>query len=121
MTKVYVDDCRDKPDGFDFLFRSYEEALPWIKENWVCIDLISFDHDMGYDITGTEQYGLSGILLSQEVERMNGHQAVKKLFEWWRETAHLTYPRMISHSANSAGRENILGVVKDFARLVSDI
>lgn len=105
---VYIDDIRDMPEKFDVHFRSYEEALPWIKENWTNINLISFDHDMG----------MGHYLGFDTGELMNGHQAIRKLYAWARDTGQNFVPRMICHSANPVGRANILAVIADFNHLL---
>lgn len=106
---VYVDDCRQLPDGWDVLFRSYELAIPYIKENWLAIERISFDHDMGINLnTGSYQ--------------INGHEAIKDLLEWfhseeqeeWVSSNNYYTPRIFCHSGNPAGKENILAVARAF-------
>lgn len=49
--RVYLDDLRTPIEEFDFIVRSYEEAVSIIKHYGVP-KFISFDHDLGIDSNG---------------------------------------------------------------------
>lgn len=44
--KVFVDDIRPVPNGFDIVLRTYDEAHSFILTNAKNIEHISFDHDL---------------------------------------------------------------------------
>lgn len=46
--KIYLDDIRIPVEEFDFIVRSYEEAVEIVREYGVP-SFISFDHDLGID------------------------------------------------------------------------
>ena len=47
--RLYLDDRRPLPDGFDMLIRTAEDAIKFIKQNGV--EFISLDNDLGDDYT----------------------------------------------------------------------
>lgn len=49
--KLYLDDLRMPTEEFDFIARSYEEAITIIQKHG-CMSYISFDHDLGADDDG---------------------------------------------------------------------
>jgi len=49
--KIFIDDIRDAPDDSWILFRDTPTALSFIKANIKEITEISFDHDMGDEMT----------------------------------------------------------------------
>lgn len=48
--KMWLDDTRPMPDGYDFWAKTGEEAIHALKV--FCVDKISFDHDLGDGKTG---------------------------------------------------------------------
>ena len=47
--RLYLDDTRPLPEGFDFLIRTAEDAIKYIKQNGV--EFISLDNDLGAGYT----------------------------------------------------------------------
>lgn len=48
--KIFLDDLRIMPDGYNMLFRTGEELIEFLKSNKTPIELISFDHDLGENV-----------------------------------------------------------------------
>lgn len=46
MTRMYIDDERVAPPGFDVVARSSQEAIDYMRANGIP-SFISFDHDLG--------------------------------------------------------------------------
>lgn len=84
MGSIYLDDIRTGPPGFTYYCETAEEALEIIKNNQ--IDFISFDHDLGY--------GMSGGQLANEIEKLVYNGNIK-------------CPDWNVHSSNPVGRDNI--------------
>ena len=93
--KIYVDDVRPRPDGFDALVHSVNEAIKFIEEceaKGKTIELISLDHDLGvYAKDGGDGICLLDYLVEHEK----------------------FYPITI-HSANPTGRENMQRILNRF-------
>lgn len=66
--KLFLDDVRPKPEGFDLLIRTAEEAIELIKQNKV--KFISLDNDLG--IGYTEGYKVANFIeeayMADEIE-----------------------------------------------------
>lgn len=84
MVSIYLDDIRTGPPGFTYYCKTAEEVLEIIKNDQ--IDFISFDHDLGY--------GMSGGQLADKIERLVYEGKIK-------------CPDWVVHSSNPVGRENI--------------
>lgn len=95
--KLYLDDVRETPEGFDARAYTAQEAIAYLETGKV--SLISFDHDLGAPENGT------------------GYDVAK----WIEEQAHMNssffVPFYIIHSANPVGRENILNAMKSAVRV----
>lgn len=72
---------------------------------------VSFDHDLGLDKAQTTE---SGIILASWSEE-SGYTACKWLVEYCH-TNEVSFPPYRVHSANSVGKENILGYIKSAIR-----
>ena len=93
--KIYVDDVRKRPDGFDVLVHSVNEAISFIEEcekKGKTIDLISLDHDLGdFAKDGGDAICLLDYLVQHEK----------------------FYP-IVFHTANPKGRENMQRIIDRF-------
>lgn len=90
MKKLYLDDVRNPYTEDWTLVRSYEEFTQHIMDNGVP-DEVSFDHDLGTDMTG--------------------YDAVKWLGDYCIEKG-MPFPKCYVHSANPVGKANILSFIK---------
>ena len=87
MTKLFIDDIRECPEGFSCA-RTSSDAIDWVKKNG-CPDFISFDHDLGgEDTTMAFVNWFIGGVLDKEI-------VLPKDF------------RYNIHSANPVGSENL--------------
>ena len=58
--KLWIDDLRVTPDGYELTARTYDEAVALLDKHWYDITHISFDHDLGLasvDENGEEMSG----------------------------------------------------------------
>jgi hypothetical protein len=83
--KLWLDDIRTMPEGFDWHCWGSGEAFHWIRTGTVTF--ISFDHDLGED-------SLTGYDVAKEIERLASIGMIPTI-EW------------TVHSANPVGRKNI--------------
>ena len=93
--KLYLDDVRDTPKGFDLRACTAQEAITMLREH--DITFISFDHDLG------------------PVEAGTGYDVAK----WIEQAAYLTgfvVPEYVIHSANPVGRDNIEAAMSNAVR-----
>lgn len=90
MSSLFLDDVREAPIGFDVV-RSFEEFTAYIEKNGVP-DLISFDHDLGYNESSSEK---------------TGYDCAK----WLLDNGH-TLKRWRIHSANPVGAERIRNLLE---------
>ena len=91
--KLWLDDVRPAPDGYEYIACSVSAAKVMIQsaeELGVKLELLDCDHDLG----DQAQYGGDGI----------------KLLDWLEETDR-NYPIRI-HSMNPIGRENMRRIIK---------
>ena len=89
--QLYLDDLRPTPEGFDRVY-SYEEFVDYLERKGLP-DFISFDHDLGEDLSG---YDCAKYL----VEYCLVHQ--------------LPLPDYQVHSQNPVGKENIERLLENF-------
>ncbi|HRZ18568.1 MAG TPA: hypothetical protein P5136_00750 [Methanofastidiosum sp.] len=96
MRKLFLDDIREAPDKTWDVVRSYHEFIGYILVYGVP-DLISFDHDLEFKSSGytTPQY--------------TGYDCAKYLVE-----NNLEIKEFTVHSMNPVGRENIIGLLKNW-------
>lgn len=108
---LYVDDIRNSIDDSQFRIkarefgarivqtsRTYDDAIKWIEESWDDIVYISLDHDLGEDQTGYD--------IACHIENLL-HRCIINQY-------HL--PELRCHSANPAGRENIVRAFQSIER-----
>lgn len=93
MKKLYLDDLRPTPNGFERVY-TYEEFVKFISENGLP-DFISFDHDLG--------------------EGKTGYDCAKWLVEYCLDN-NLSLPEYDSHSQNPIGKENILTLLGNYKK-----
>jgi hypothetical protein len=89
--KVYLDDCRETPEGWFRVVRS-EEVLAMLKRNWV--EELSLDHDLGdfaFDHT------------SNNVVEHNGSWLCLRILEALHDGEITHLPKWTIHSANPIG------------------
>ena len=88
---LYLDDLRPTPEGFDRVY-SYEEFVDYLEREGLP-DFISFDHDLGEDLSG--------------------YDCAKYLVEYCL-THKLPLPNYQVHSQNPVGKENIERLLDNF-------
>lgn len=88
---LYLDDLRPTPEGFDRVY-SYEEFVDYLEREGLP-DFISFDHDLGEDLSG--------------------YDCAKYLVEYCL-THKLPLPNYQVHSQNPVGKENIERLLENF-------
>ncbi len=93
MKKLYLDDLRPTPDGFQRVY-DYNEFIIYFSENGLP-DFISFDHDLGLGKTG--------------------YDCAKWLVEYCLDNK-LQLPKFSVHSQNPVGKENIENLLNNFAK-----
>ncbi|MDF1877812.1 hypothetical protein JHD47_08290 [Sulfurimonas sp. SAG-AH-194-L11] len=101
--RMYLDDIRTPTEEFDYVVRSYDEAIEIIQKHGIP-EFISFDHDLGVDEEGT--------LLK------TGHDLAKWIVE---NDLNATYnlPSDFSfkvHSQNPVGKENIISLLQSYLK-----
>ena len=88
---LYLDDLRPTPEGFDRVY-SYEEFVDYLERKGLP-DFISFDHDLGEDLSG---YDCAKYLVAYCLEHKR------------------SLPDYQVHSQNPVGRENIERLLENF-------
>lgn len=94
MRRLFLDDERNPPSPIWDIARSYDEFVAYIDKHGVP-DVISFDHDLGDN-------------------EFDGMDCVKFLIE-----KDLPINMFIVHSMNPVGRENLLGLLKNWKNFKS--
>ena len=97
MRRLYLDDLRPTPEGFDRVY-NYEEFVDYLERKGLP-DFISFDHDLGEDLSG--------------------YDCAKYLVEYCL-THQLPLPNYKVHSQNPVGKENIERLLENFRRVECD-
>lgn len=93
--RLYLDDVRPTPEGFDLRAWTAKEAIKFIDQGG--ITFISFDHDLGEEANGT------GYDVAKFIE-MRAVEGIKP-------------PLFDVHSANPVGAENIFAAMNQAFRL----
>lgn len=95
MTKIYLDDERQTPEGF---IRCYwpDQVIELLQS--IEVDLISLDHDLGDDKRGT---GYDVLLWIEEQVATAGFKP----------------PQLIVHSANTPAREKMESAINQIEKL----
>jgi hypothetical protein len=125
MRYLFLDDIRMPGDvtwlliggvgswGADWeIVRSYNEAVAWVRTNGFP-DVISFDHDLGYEEYDTTESGM--VMVTNAKEEKSGHDFAKWLVEYDMDTK--TMPsdfRYTIHSINPSGTKNIRGTLEGY-------
>lgn len=91
--RIWLDDVRPMPEGFDVWCKTAEHALSVIAVTKT--DYISFDHDLGTELTGYD--------VAKWIE--------ERVFSGWN-----LYMEYDIHSANPVGRKNIEMAMKSAER-----
>lgn len=92
--KLWIDDVRPMPIGFDLWAENYDQAVHFIETYNNQIVLVSFDHDLG-DLNVPEKTGYDVLLYVAQMKFDN--KPIPKSFA--------------VHSANPVGCERMLGVI----------
>ncbi len=101
--RMYLDDLRVPIEEFDFIVRSYDEAITIIKTDGVP-NFISFDHDLGVD--------------DDEKLLKSGYDLAKWLVESdldneYKIPDNFTYK---VHSQNPVGKQNIISLLDSYLK-----
>lgn len=110
---IFLDDERDpsyveKILGGNYpndwkIIRNYFDFVKFVDENFEKINLVSFDHDIqSFDKNGKEY---------------TGKDAADYLVEKCLNTGN-EFPNFIVHSANPVGKDNILGIIRNYLKHV---
>ena len=122
MSYLFLDDLRVPGDvtwidigpGPWNIVRSYDEAVTWVLENGFP-EVISFDHDLGYEEFDTTESGM--IVVTNATEEKSGYDFAKWLVEHDMDTD--TMPASFNfmvHSKNPEGAKNILYLLNNYLR-----
>lgn len=101
--RIYLDDIRTPTEEFDFIVRSYDEAIVMIKKYGVP-NFISFDHDLGEDANGIvlkSGYDLAKWLVENDLK---GSYTLPSDFHY------------NIHSQNPIGKKNICMLLDGYLR-----
>ena len=102
-TKMYLDEIQTPIEEFDFIARSFDEAVSIIKENGVP-NFISFDHDLGVDCDGNilkTGYDLAKWLVNSDLDN-----------EY---TLPFNFKYKV-HSQNPVGKRNIISLLNSYLK-----
>ncbi len=131
MKYLFLDDIREPKDVTWILIggvgcwaadwtvvRSYNEAVAWVEANGFP-DVISFDHDLGYEEWNTD--GTTGIVVvTSAIEEKSGfdfaHWLVNQDMDHGTMPAGFTYT---IHSKNPEGERNIRGLLDGYLKFKS--
>jgi len=94
MLKLWIDDLRPAPEGWIWI-KTTNEALCYITKNIDNIEIISIDHDAGYN-----SFGGDFINVLKELERLSRN---KKII--------INFPFRL-HSMNPVGIQNMREILK---------
>lgn len=96
--RIWIDDVRPMPKGFDKHFKSYREAYMFLMAHGDVVTHISFDHDLG-----SMDPKQTGYELARAIER-------------WASKHLITRMTWAVHSANPVGKKNIEAAMKSAER-----
>lgn len=94
--------------------RSYDDAVAWVLKNGVP-DVISFDHDLGYEDVTMSNTGLA--IVTDAAETKSGHDFAKFLVDHDMNTRSM--PSNFSftvHSMNPTGAKNIQSLLDNYLK-----
>lgn len=121
VTWMYIGNgkaCHESHGAPWAIVRSYNEAVQWVSENGFP-DVISFDHDLGYEEFDTTESGM--IVVTNAAEEKSGYDFAKWLVEHDMDTN--TMPASFSftvHSKNPQGTINIQTILDNYIRFKKD-
>lgn len=111
MRKLWLDDNRNPPEGWDWA-KNYKEFVEYIDKNPMPV-VISFDHDLAF-----EHYPFSEINPTERIDydafkEMTGYDCAKYLVQINK------FPeRVIVHSYNPVGAQNIMNLLQPFTHVM---
>lgn len=113
MTKLFLDDIRNPPDQSWVVVRSYNEFVAYIEEHGMP-EVISFDHDLADAHYVHPNSDSSDPIPYSSYDEKTGYDCAK-----WLITNNLHgYPkRVIVHSFNPVGAENILQTLAPYCQI----
>lgn len=122
MKKLFLDDERMPADvtwvdigpGPWFIVRSFEQAVQWVK-TYGFPDVISFDHDLGYEAFDTNAFGV--VVVTNATEEKSGYDFAKWLVEY--DMSYNLMPKDFKftvHSMNPIGAENIRNYINEYRK-----
>jgi len=100
---MYLDDIRIPAEAFDFIVRSYDEAVQII-EDYGMPNYISFDHDLGVDEKGVllkSGYDLAKWIIESDLDK-----SIKIPSNFYFNV----------HSQNPVGKKNILSLLDNYLK-----
>ena len=99
------------------IVRSYSSAIRWVHDNGFP-DVISVDHDLGYEEVDTSYLDSSGLLIPiVETEEKTGYDFAKFLIDLDIDTNSMPDEfRFTVHSKNPIGSENIRELLNNYIR-----
>jgi len=117
VTWMYIGTSKAWHDGRGApwnIVRSYNEAVAWVLENGFP-DVISFDHDLGYEEFDTTESGM--IVVTNATVEKSGHDFAKWLVEYDMDTNSMPDDfRFTVHSKNPEGTKNIQGLLNNYLK-----
>lgn len=99
---MFLDDRRDPPDESWTRVKTPQEAIRLLEDGEA--EVISLDHDLGYDQNGRELTGYEVVLWIEEAVVLRGFKP----------------PQMLVHSANPPGHQRLLRGIEAIQRRLSD-
>jgi len=96
------------------IVRSYKEALNWVWDHGFP-DVVSFDHDLGYEEYDTTETGI--IVVKNAKEEKSGYDFAKFLINFDMNSGSMpTHFRYTVHSMNPEGAKNIQGLLDGYLK-----
>lgn len=94
------------------IVRSFNAAVSWVQENGFP-EVISFDHDLGYEKFETTDTGL--IIVTDATEEKSGYDFAKFLIEYDIQTNSMPLDfKFTVHSMNPIGSRNIQSILDNY-------
>lgn len=126
---IFLDDLRNPRDTFNYtkntiynklnwiVVRSYDEFKKLIESN-PDVDIISFDHDLSYehyDILGKTDFLTWDEYYSSSDREMTGYDCAKWVCDFYLKNK-IKFPKILIHSMNTIGSENISSYIRNFKK-----
>jgi len=96
------------------IVRSFNEAVDWVLKNGVP-NVISFDHDLGYEAFDTNEHGI--VVVTDSTECKSGYDFAKWLVNY--DLEENVFPKNFQftvHSMNPVGARNIMALLNNYLR-----